>query len=173
MGFSSLFRVLPGELDLYGWFQLCPRTPPPPPKLTVAKPLSPGQLSLATFRLPFPVLSGQVHRTVFRNLHPSTPSHRELTPSRSAAPADRHLKWYLCPRKGQAEKLLECLLSLPKHALYFYSHSLTGTCTTGVACSATTLPGLVPAAVSHSYYPCLSSTHLTTSFPSLKAPNYS
>lgn len=131
----------------------------------------PGQLSLATFRLPFPGFPEQVHRMVFRDLHPTALFHGELTPSRSAVPGDRHLKWCPRPQKGQTEKSLERLLPLSKHTLCFYSDSLTWT--TGVACLDAALLVLVPAAPSHSYFPTLPSGRLTSSFTPLEAPRCS
>lgn len=63
-------------------------------KLAVAKPLSPGQLCLATFRPPFPGFPGQVHGMVFRGLHPTALFHGQLTSSRSAVPGDScSLSW--------------------------------------------------------------------------------
>lgn len=98
--FSQLLQDFPSPWGLV--FSLVSAVSPP--TLTIAKLLSSGQLSLVTFRLPFPVFSGPIHRKVFRDPLPtSTPSRSALTPSRSAAPTDRHWEWYPCPPKGEAE----------------------------------------------------------------------
>lgn len=60
-GFSSQFRVLPGELVSAGFQPGC---------LHTDNCQSPSQLSLATLRLPFPVFSGQIHGKVFRDPPP-------------------------------------------------------------------------------------------------------
>lgn len=87
-GFSSHFPVLPGEL-----------VSAVSPTLTTA--------SLQANSL-WPPLDFHfqcfLDRSKGRSLETSTlalPSHRVLTPSRSAAPTDRHLEWYLCPPTGR------------------------------------------------------------------------
>lgn len=107
--FPSVGSLLIFVSSLGNWFQ--------PGCLHTDNCQSPGQLSLATLRLPFLVFSGQIHGKVFRDPHSSAPSHKALTPSSSAALTDRHLEWYPWPPKGEAEQLRERLLSLSRHTL--------------------------------------------------------